>query len=123
MYSLSQFSNNLTKFQNIVRLEDIESQIIDFVKAHRYLTETSGLVSGLAMLTFSAGILINISAQIGLRTLPKNSSAIDIVLLSLWIAVSISFFIYSMLRPAEFFNCVRKLISLYMPGCLGFTFR
>uniref|UniRef100_A0A914D630 Uncharacterized protein n=1 Tax=Acrobeloides nanus TaxID=290746 RepID=A0A914D630_9BILA len=75
------------EIKNIVRLEDIESQIIDFIKAHRYLYETSGFVSGLAMLTFFAGLLINISAQIGLRTLTKNSSVIDIVLLSLWLAM------------------------------------
>ena len=96
----------------MVRLEDIESQIIDFIKAHRYLYETSGFVSGLAMLTFFAGLLINISAQIGLRTLTKNSSVIDIVLLSLWVAVSVSFWFYSIVRPAEFFNSVRELINL-----------
>uniref|UniRef100_A0A914DTA1 Gustatory receptor n=1 Tax=Acrobeloides nanus TaxID=290746 RepID=A0A914DTA1_9BILA len=101
------------EIKNMVRLEDIESQIIDFIKAHRYLSETSGFVSGLAMLTFSVGILINISAQIGLRTLPKNSSAIDIVMLSLWVVVSISFLVYSMLRPAEFFNCLHETKEMF----------
>ena len=104
----------------MVRLEDIESQIIDFIKAHRYLYENSGFVSGMAMLTFSAGILINISAQIGLRTLTKNSSAIDIALLILWVAVSVSFWFYSIVRPAEFFNSVRN--KFIMSECPGFTF-
>uniref|UniRef100_A0A914DV43 Gustatory receptor n=1 Tax=Acrobeloides nanus TaxID=290746 RepID=A0A914DV43_9BILA len=89
------------EIKNIVRLEDIESQIIDFIKAHRYLYETSGFVSGLAMLTFFAGLLINISAQIGLRTLTKNSSVIDIVLLSLWLAMSVSFWFYSILNETK----------------------
>lgn len=58
------------------------------------------------MTAFSSGILIEISAQLGLIGLPSNDHyhVLDIGMLVLWLFNGISFLVYAMIRPAEFYS-------------------
>ena len=86
-------------------LIDVENQITDFLKAFLYFNETS---SGLCIVSFSAGRLINISAQYGQRAFgDSDMNGLQRTLFVLWLISSIQLMAIATIKASEFYTCVR----------------
>jgi hypothetical protein len=92
-------------------LLDVENQITDFLKAFLYFNDAA---SGLCMVSFSAGLLINIAAQYGQRAFGDSEmNGLQQALFVLWIISSIQLLAIATIKPSEFYTCVR-----YEPGSI-----
>jgi hypothetical protein len=86
-------------------LLDVENQISDFLKAFLYLNEKS---LGLRIVSFSTGLLINISAQYGQRAFGDSEmNGLQHALFGLWLISSILIIAIATIISAQFYSCVR----------------